>query len=382
MKRIMRCLPIALIITITSSGCWNYSEISQKYVVSGVAVDYDKTQDNYILTIEIVKPEVKGQEAVLESKVVTVTGKTIFEGIRNAIVYFGKRIYWSHAKIIVVSDEIAQKGLYPVLDFFMRDSELRWDIWLLVAQGSSAKEILQSKSGIQNINSFQINEAMKSDKGINKYPTIELWQFADMIYDKTVDPLLPAVHMGGSENPVPEVLGLAVFREDKLVGYLNESETINVQFVRNRIQNSVLPIKKDALSIGTDITLEFYKSKTKQKAAFENGKAKIIVDIELLADIAEISKDMDLLNEKVQKQLKSDCEAYIEKQIAYTIKKVQKELKSDIFGFGRTLKIKNLKLWREVEPEWTDYFSELPTEVNVSLTIGGTALKSSQLKKE
>jgi spore germination protein KC len=372
---------ITVVITLTVTGCWDYSEINEKYVVSGVAIDYDNFRKKYILTIEVVKPEIKGREATLSSKVVTSEGKTIFEGIRNSIAQFGKRVYWSHAKIIIVSEGIAEKGMYQVLDFMMRDAELRWDIWVLVAKGSSAKDMLKSKSGIQDITAFQINDAMKNDKAINKYPTIELWQFADWIYDDTVDPLLPTIYMEGVEKTVPQVLGTAVFKEDRLVGYLNAEETINVQIIRNKIKNSVLPIEKDALSLGADLTLEFFKCKTKLKPAFENDNTKIVVDIELVANIAEISKDIDLSDEKILQQIKNDSEAYIEKMVENTIKKVQKELKSDIFGFGRAIKNKDLKLWRVLEPNWPQVFSEMPSEAVVRLTIGGTALRSGQLKR-
>src|SRR4051812_32078859 len=109
MMRVVRAFLLSIVILFNSimlSGCWNYREIDNMSIAAGVAID--KSENNkYLMTVEIV--EIKGG---MESKTVvhtiSMTGDTLFDTIRNTISLSGKRIYWSHTKVLILSQDIAR----------------------------------------------------------------------------------------------------------------------------------------------------------------------------------------------------------------------------------------------------------------------------------
>jgi spore germination protein KC len=96
------------------SGCWNYREVEKLAIVAGVAID--KGENNpYKITFEILQVS-GGKEAKTVSKIISMEGRTIFDAVRNAISLSGKKLYWSHTKIVVISKDIARNGILRVVD--------------------------------------------------------------------------------------------------------------------------------------------------------------------------------------------------------------------------------------------------------------------------
>jgi spore germination protein KC len=111
--RITLLLLIILISSIFTPGCWNYREVDKLATVAGVAIDKG-TNGQYQVTAEIV--QISGfKDIKTTSKTVTMEGKTLFDAARNEISLSGKRLYWSHSKVIILSKEIASEGVIKVI---------------------------------------------------------------------------------------------------------------------------------------------------------------------------------------------------------------------------------------------------------------------------
>src|SRR4051794_23013200 len=115
--RLLKVIPLSICI-IMLTGCWNYKEIDKLAIVAGAAID--KEDDQFLLTAEVVKT--KGEkDSKPESLKIEGRGKTIFDATRNINKVSGKRLYWSHAKVIIISQEVAREGIIPAIDLFNRD---------------------------------------------------------------------------------------------------------------------------------------------------------------------------------------------------------------------------------------------------------------------
>ena len=198
------------------TGCWNYKEIDQLAIATGATVD--KNADGTVLiTIEVVNIAGDGQ-VTYESKYVEESGDTVFDAAREALTKEGKKIHWSHAKVVVISEEIAKEDITKYLDFLFRDAETREDTWLLISREKTAGEILQSKGMLNPIVSFQIDDTMRSQKAISRFPYVELFEFFDRLFYKQVAPVLPAVHLVEQHGEkTPKVSGTAIFKDKKLI---------------------------------------------------------------------------------------------------------------------------------------------------------------------
>jgi spore germination protein KC len=114
-----------------------------------------------------------------------------------------QELYWSHAKVVIVSRDIAEAGILQVLDWFSRDNETRTDINILVSGESTASEILTSSPLADTVVSFEIQKILDSQKRLNHAPDIEVWKFANDIEGKELLQRSPCKADDGrrQENP-------------------------------------------------------------------------------------------------------------------------------------------------------------------------------------
>ena len=133
----------AIVLSLTLCGCVGKEPNEIAYIV---ALGIDAIEDNnYEITIQYANPtEISGGEeggkagsSIIEN--ISVQAPNIYAavGLANRIV--SKTFYLSHAKIIVVSKEVAEKGLKDITETFIRSDDLRPDIYLAVSLDGANK---------------------------------------------------------------------------------------------------------------------------------------------------------------------------------------------------------------------------------------------------
>jgi spore germination protein KC len=360
------------------TSCWNYREIEQLAISSGVAVD--KNADGTLhITIEVVNIAGDGQVAY-EPKYVESDGDTFFEAARKAITKEGKKIYFSHAKVVIMSEELAREDIAKYLDFFFRDAEAREDTWLLISTEKTAGEILQSKGILKSMVSFQIDDTMRSQKSISRFPFIELFEFFDRLFYKQVAPILPTVKLVEQHGEkTPQVGGTAIFKDEKLIGFLNDEDTRYMLWLRDEVKGGLL-IMKDAAGTNDNVTLEIYKSKSKLTPIIREGVLKMKVEINIDVSLGEIMGTTDFISSAGKQKLENAAEIQIEKDIQKTYAMIRDKYSADVFGFGRRVEMKMPGVWNQIKNDWDNFFAELELDLDVKVKIRGSATTRVPLK--
>src|SRR5690606_28620680 len=85
--------------------------------------------------------------------------------------------------------------------------------------------------------------------------------------------------------------GTAVFKKDKLVGWLNEMESKGYNYLSDRVSKTAGDI---SCPNGGIMNLDVIRSKTKMKGYVKNGMPQIDVDIRMESNIADVQCDIDL----------------------------------------------------------------------------------------
>lgn len=375
---------IIILSIIYMGGCWNYSEVNNKIIVAGAGVDYNKEKEKLELTVEVVKPMMTGEKIEFQSEYFTSTGDNLFNTIRNMIPKTGKKIFWSHAKVVILSQEVIEEKekLLSIIDFMKRDAEARDDIMLLVSREKTAKEILKTDIRIHEIISFHLEDMLENQKSVSKYRAVPLWKFVDELSEEGISPTLPTVNVVNyNKKKISQIFGTAVFKEAKKVGWLNGIETKAFLFIIDELKGGVITVKEIPIADKlTNISFEIFNNKTKVKPIYEDKKLKMKIDIETLVNIDEIDENIDFTNEKNLEIIQKKGEATIKEMIHSVMKKVQEEYRSDIFGFGEIISRENPKLWKEIKENWDEIFIGLDTQVNVKLKIRGSSLRSKTIK--
>lgn len=369
-----------LLITTLLTGCWNYRDLDQLSIVAGVAIDKG-SKDKYLVTIEVVDIKSEGKNVKTASKKIQAEGATIFDSVRNAIKITGRRLYWSHVKICIISNELAREGLVEIIDFFARDAESRLTLNFLISKEKTASELLSQQSVTSEIRSYEIKDMLKAQKSVSKSPDVKANELINVLSGDGISAALPSIGIIENEGmPADELSGTAVFKKDKLVGFLDEKETKDYLFVINRVNGGLITDINPPESKGANITLEIFNSRTKVRPDYSNGKLSINMYVESDVAIDELGTTKNYIENKEMKKLVSDVENKLEEDIKKTVERVQDEYDADIFGFGLKVKKDMPEVWKKIGNGWDDEFRNLDIHVNVKLNVRNTGLMLKPIK--
>ncbi|MEG3036571.1 MAG: hypothetical protein RR832_03350, partial [Bacilli bacterium] len=182
-------LAIILVLLLFTTGCWNYNELDDFAIVTGMGVDKDK--DGIILSVLIANGESMGasnKEGNSESTIITGKGKTISEAIINIETKSAKDLYMGHLNEIVIEDDLAFDSIYDIMDYLIRNPEVVKKYYVLIAKDNKSREILQVLSPLENFPSQNIALMVEnSNKRIGYVPNVTLFNFAFSAVNKGLD---------------------------------------------------------------------------------------------------------------------------------------------------------------------------------------------------
>lgn len=373
-------LLLVLIITFLT-GCWNYREIDKLALVSGIAIDKNNSDGNYEITAEIMKISPSIKESKFDSLKIQSTGKGIFDCMRNMINVSAKQLFWSHASILVVSEDVAKDGILPILDWIVRDTEPRLTLYIVVSKEHNAKEILDLKSLSTEIRSFEIEDMIISNNKLSKVPNVQVHELVNDVSATGFYSVLPTVQMVLNEDKETMALsGGAILNRDKLVGYMDVEDVKYYLFVRNKIKGGLLTTSLTDNNSIDNVTLEIFKNKTKVNPVISNGELSMNIKIKTEVYIGESTTSIDALSKANIQHLKHAAERSLEKDILRVINKIQNDFGLDVFGFGRIVKEKMPNLWKDIDGNWDEIFKDLKVNIDVDINIRGSGHLSKTIK--
>ena len=370
------CILLLIMVMLCFTGCWNYRELDGLTMVSGFAIDKGEQGHKYHLTFELLNlSENKSAAELLESD-----GDTIFDAVRNAIAKTQKKLFFSDCKVIVINQDIAAEGIAPLLDWITRDAELRLTLNPIISKEKTAGEILRPKPVTDTLQALEISKTLQLNSDhLLKSPKVELYEAIDMLGGDGTSLILPAIKVTDSRNgKVTELDGAAVFKKDKLVGYLNSDESKIFLFLKNQINDSLFLTNLD--SKDKNAALEIISSQTKVTPAISNGSVTMHIEITAQAALTENLTNKDYLTEDGLKEVEKSADATIQADVSDLIKKVQKEYKSDIFGFGASISRSMPDWWKKNKSSWDESFPSLKYTISADMKIKNTATAQTIVK--
>lgn len=377
--KISSLILILLLSSITLTGCWNYREVDKMSIVVGVAVDKGE-KEKYKVTASIIQIT-GGPTSTSTSKIISFEGNTIFDAVRNGVAISGERLYWAHTKVIIISKEIARKGVVSIMDWYNRDSETRFDVDILISKEDSAAKIFSGKGTADPIRSFVLDDMITNQGSYSKAPATDMVKFYNDLNGEGMSATVPTVFLKKSyRDKVPSIMGTAVFKMDKLKGYLNGEESKSFLFIKDEIKGGLITTVMKDKEKKTPVTLEIFKSKTKVTPIIKGNDVKMSIKIETETAIDEIDGHGNFIEDKGRKKLERQASEELKTQIKELIKKVQNKFDSDIFGFGAKINQQDPKLWKKTGSDWDKKFKTLEVNVEANVHIENSAMLSKIMK--
>ncbi len=369
MKKKVACVLLSVFLLFPTAGCWDYHGLNEITIVSGVAVDFDASNGDYMITCEIVdNTSMKNQ---VLSKIVEARGKTLLDAVRNAKRRAMNKLYWGNTRVAIIGRDMAsQIGVSSVVDWFLSDPECRETVPLIISNEKTAGDLLKT----EQFGSYMLRNIINDDQfDTSSIRSLSMYQIYNILKAQGESLTLPIFHLAENDGKkLVETYGEALFKDDKMVGMLNAEESKYYLFAVNGVNGGVLPLYS-ANKNHYDITLEIANSKSKTSFTNESGAVTMQITINTNVYLEEVNIDESLVDEALLHRIEFRAEEMIEQRIKSVVQKVQKEYGTDVFGFGNQIYKKNPSLWETMKSGWDTNFQKIKVNVTSKVTILNSA---------
>lgn len=374
MKKIFLLLPLLFLLT----GCYNYRELNDLAIISGVSVS--KVDDTYKITAEIVNPK-KDQDASggkeTDYVIYEGEGKSMQEAFREIVKESPQKLYGAQMDVLIIEEETAKEGIGDIIDFFARDPEVRSEFYVLISKTDEPLKIVAPLINITSKNILKSLEATNTYMGISNMITYH--ELISNYLNPYLEIALPSVEIIGNKNvgetneniesstskATNVISNMVVFKEGKLIGYLTKEESIAYNIIMN---NSKTVLIRNEYDNNKFIVNEIIKSSCEMKPNLE--KKKVTLSIKGTATIADVNKKVDLENTSEYKKIQDKFNETIEKLVKNTIKSTNKKFNSDIYGFRDLFYKSDAKKFKKIYKKLKNNFlNELEIEVKSNIEI-------------
>jgi len=356
------------------TGCWDRKELEGRAIVTLIALDKGENNDikfsvRVVRTSDSQESGTGGSSGSERASVImSSTGDTIFDAIRNLVLKSGRKLYYPHNTAIIFGNEIAREGILPILDVFNRDAEMHPLTWVLVTPGEAA-DILEAQPTLESLSAKQLDMMLNDFGATSKTVATNLLDtMKQLAYDS------PGVVLSNIEldpnNPRKALLlnGAAVFQRDKLIGRLDPLETRGYLWSQGKVESGVITFPCPGEE-NKKVSMEIKRANRKIESDISDGQLKFTITINVESRLAEQACLTDLGNpEKLMELKKSQCEV-IEKEIRSIVDKAQEKYSTDILGFGTELSRKFPQEWQNIKENWAEEFPKAEVDIVVNSKI-------------
>ena len=403
-----------VILVFISAFSSSYSSLNIDNLTYVLAIGIDASDNNKLeVSFHFSNPIPAESSASEKSSPIinTVTASSLSNAINLVNGYQGRQLNLSHCKVIIFSEEIASQGISDEIYTLINDTQVRPSANIIVSKCNAKYYMNQIQPEIENLLSKYYEIFTESSKYVGHMPNATIGDFFNSLLCNTCQPyaILGGINKDNSktnsietsdfgdnsnndsqkdynikandssvegENKV-ENIGVAVFKDDKLVGELNALETIAFLTIRNKVDRFLLSIPDP---INNNEYLDLYltpKSSTSIDVDTSTSSPYIKIKCNFTAQIYSMSENSKYLSNDVLNTVSNSCDSYLESMFLDYLYKTSKDFKSDINGFG-IFAAKNFLTTNQYENyDWLESYKDAFFDVQVN-----TSVKSGMLISE
>jgi spore germination protein KC len=370
-KRITALLCLALA-AMLPAGCAGARDLNELVIVMGIGIDKDeKTPGNITLTAQIVLPEKisspgEGGSSSESASYYNMgsSAENTFEAVREYTHMISGKLYTAHAEVFVIGRKMAEQGIAPNLDFFIRAKETRPTAKIVIAD-TTASQVMDIMPKMNRLPATNISRLVDEQADNSQSRDAELLDFIKAMQSSTTAFIAPIVRVEKNEGEDKlAIRGMAVFRDDRMVGELSEDETRGVLWVTGDVKSAVINIR-----IGGGVaSFEVLSAGSSISPSVEDGKVTIKISVSVSTEMAEQTCPENLQTQEKMKELQGLIGQAVCDEIAMAFQK-SVQLKADVFGFGEAVHKRYNAQWSEMEPEWDAIYPQIMLDVRTKVTI-------------
>ncbi|MEC0270408.1 Ger(x)C family spore germination protein [Paenibacillus anseongense] len=342
--------PVVLLVTICCmlcvSGCWDNKNIQDLLYVSAIGVDHkDNLYEVYIQTVSfsnVAKAENAGGGSGPHVYVGKGKGKTLSLALGNLYDTVQRRLYWSHVRAYLFTENAIKAGGDEYFDNLKRYREFRYTPWIFGTK-ESIEEIFKTPSFFQmspitNILSepednyrqksfikpllaqeYQIHLNEPGDTAI--VPTLTIDKNAWQTEEK-------------SENKL-KINGVFVVRKNDFQGWIADTQLKGLRWMEKATSRTSVGVQSATVSLE--------KPKSKISITMQGVKTIFNIEVTVKGNIVEL-----LDSHQSEQEIEKEVEEKIKEELRSTFEEGL-HLEADIYNFRNTMFKKRFKNWQDVK---------------------------------
>ena len=393
-----------LIIIFISAFSTSYSSLNIDNIAIVVAIGLDVSENNNLkISFQFTNPtSVSGKESggseQSPSIIYTVDASSISTGVNMINSYISKKVSLSHCKLIAFSEELAVTGITDEVFSLINEVQIRPSTNIAVTKCSAKNYLEHSKPLTENLLTkyYEIFASSSEYTGFVSDSTIG--DFFNSLNYKTCEPY---AILGGltnqNENTSTNInsqkdyniksnessmsgqnraenIGIAVFKNGKLVGELNALETLCFLITKNKVNEFLISVPD---SENENEYIDVYmlpSSNSNITVNIINGSPYIKVSYKFDGRISSMKEKSKYLDNSVLQRISDSCNAYLESAIKKCFYKTSKSFNSDIVEFG-SYSLSNFLTIKEFEDYlWEEKYKDSFFDVKVNTEIHSSFL--------
>lgn len=369
-------------------------EINEIGLVTAVGIDKAAKPYRYSVTIQIANPNVSNSSSTQGSSVwiATEEGDSIFDATRKLVGISSRRIMWAHNNVVIIGESLAREGIIPVIDYFTHQPELRMKAAVVVSKGD-AKDYVAARAGMENPTgiSFILLEGYRalSAESVESH----MLDVASELANKYENPLISEISLkrailqskdsqptGGKYAETIDMRGAAVFKKDRMLGWLTPKETLGAAWILNQTKDTVVTVI-DPEHGNKSVSVETRNVKAKIKASVTDGMPNISINISGDGDIAEEGGVTGQGINEIKEHVADLVNQTIEKEIRDSLGVIQNKYMVDVLGLAMIVHVQNDREWESgLKDRWQEVFPIIPVSVSVDIKIRSSKLKQQPIR--
>ena len=365
-RRIALFLANLILLPLLLTGCFNYYDINKVTFPTSVIFDVDDL-GQAIVYLDCIKPyrstndsSDKGRRIIYKGQ-----GKTALEALGDINRVSSYKLDYSQTRAYIFTEKAARKGIKKFLDLINNNSEFSMKPSAFVYYGD-VEDLLKTVSTDEEYLGLFLNDLVGKEKYNPKAVKSNINYYLSNTLMGSNTALLTSIAL--KENAIDkkiEIDGASIFKDNILVEKIDVENSLMYNLLMGTVKTGTLEVTNPQ-SKENFVTLEILDSSIKDTLSYEEGRFKLIKDINVEVSISEIQGNL-IVDTSVLDYIKVNKEAYINGYAEFIFNKY-KEKDLDIFD------IKRMEEMYYPKEGIDDPLSITDLEVNTNLIIKGTGV--------
>lgn len=375
MKKILVIISVILL----TSGCYNYQELNDYAIATGMAIDYaDGKYEVSMLISNSPKSSSEASSGDYQTVVYSGKGDTIYDAIKEIGLISPKEIYFGHLSIVILSEELAKNGINSSLEFLLQEPRSKKNFYVALAKDTKAKDVLSISTPLTDFPSETLANNIKVTNDLQG--SVVSTNFNTLLYyivNDGVNPVLNGFKLIGNEEKgakttntetnLPKayvkLTNLGIFKGDKLITWASKDESRGINIINDNIGELYVQVKCD----DGYIVIATEKMNVTKKV---DQKGNVTVNVNGDGAINEITCNIDLSKQNTMKQITQKVNKKV-KSFAQKGIKLSQDYKTDLFGIGLKYYQDYPKQFNKIK-DWDEYYANIDFKINVDINLNST----------